>query len=78
MIIFALFTVGYLFGVFTALYIFSPKTREIEEQEIDNLAPIIALESRKLLQKSIKQEGIVPVGIKTLFKAPSKSGYLTN
>ena len=41
MLFFALFTVGYFFGVFTALAIFPPRMKEIEEQERDALEPIL-------------------------------------
>lgn len=40
MLFFALFTIGYFLGVFTALAIFPPQVREIEEQERDARTPI--------------------------------------
>ena len=43
MVFFALFTIGYLIGVISALAIFPPRDREILEQEKDALGPIIAL-----------------------------------
>ncbi|MCH7730517.1 hypothetical protein IID21_03205 [Patescibacteria group bacterium] len=46
MLFFAIFTLGYFAGVFTALSIFSPKVREIEEQEIDALKPILEIKNR--------------------------------
>jgi len=41
MLFFALFTLGYFAGVLTALYMFPPQVKEIEEQEIDALGPIM-------------------------------------
>lgn len=47
MLIFAMFTLGYFAGVITALMIFSPRTREIEEQEFDSFAPIQRVKSER-------------------------------
>ena len=41
MLIFAIFTLGYFVGVMTALAVFPPRVKEIEEQEVDALAPIL-------------------------------------
>ena len=41
MVLFALFTIGYLVGVITTLAIFPPRDREILEQEKDALGPIL-------------------------------------
>jgi len=46
MLFFAMFTLGYFFGVFSALAIFPPRVREIEEQEKDALTSIIELENK--------------------------------
>ena len=43
MLFFALFTLGYFFGVFTVLAVFPPRTKEIEEQEKDALEPILSI-----------------------------------
>ncbi|MDO8340746.1 MAG: hypothetical protein Q7T59_02125 [Candidatus Woesebacteria bacterium] len=43
MIYFALLTLGYFLGVFTAMVIFPPKTNELREQEKDALTPILNL-----------------------------------
>lgn len=40
MLFFAIFTIGYFLGVFTALAVFPPGVKEIEEQERDARAPI--------------------------------------
>ena len=53
MVYFALFTVGYVVGVVTFLFIFPPNMKEIEEQEIDALQPIINLK----VEKNIKGKG---------------------
>jgi len=47
MLIFAVFTLGYFVGVFSALSVFSPKVREIEEQEVDALRPILEAKIRR-------------------------------
>lgn len=47
MLFFAIFTLGYFVGVFTALWAFPPNTREIEEQEVDALKPILASKEKK-------------------------------
>ena len=47
MIYFALLTLGYFLGVFTALYIFPPKTNELREQERDSLEPILGLDEQE-------------------------------
>lgn len=57
MLTFAVFTLGYFAGVFTALAIFPPNIREIEEQEIDTLKPILDLTKEKELKQKIKEEG---------------------
>lgn len=49
MLFFALFTAGYLFGVFTALAIFPPRVKEIEEQEKDALLPLKSLDEESNL-----------------------------
>jgi hypothetical protein len=41
MVLFALFTIGYVAGVLTALAIFPPRDREILEQEKDALGGIL-------------------------------------
>ena len=41
MLFFAIFTIGYLAGVLTTLAVFPPRVKEIEEQEVDALAPIL-------------------------------------
>ncbi len=43
MLFFAIFTLGYFAGVITALAVFPPGVREIEEQEKDALQPILDL-----------------------------------
>ncbi|AKM83290.1 MAG: hypothetical protein UR17_C0001G0502 [Candidatus Woesebacteria bacterium GW2011_GWF1_31_35] len=47
MIYFALLTLGYFLGVFTAMVIFPPKTNELREQEKDALTPILNLEEEE-------------------------------
>ena len=47
MVYFALLTLGYFLGVFTALYIFPPKTNELREQEKDALKPILGLDEEE-------------------------------
>jgi hypothetical protein len=47
MIFFAAFTLGYFAGVFTFLLAFPPRTKEIEEQEVDALKPLLELEEEK-------------------------------
>lgn len=54
MVFFALFTLGYFAGVFTALVVFPPQTTELEEQEKDALQPI--------LDKSTDTASTKPVG----------------
>lgn len=71
MLIFAIFTLGYFVGVFSALSIFSPKVREIEEQEVDALRPILEAKSRKE-EKSATSFGLsIPVSSTDLLKADS-------
>lgn len=41
MLFFALFTIGYFAGVLTALAIFPPQVKEIQEQEKDVLGPVL-------------------------------------
>ena len=53
MVYFALFTVGYIVGVITFLFIFPPNMKEIEEQEVDALQPIIDVK----VEKKIKGKG---------------------
>jgi len=50
MLTFAIFTLGYFAGVITALAVFPPRVKEIEEQEFDALKPII--ETKLASQKS--------------------------
>lgn len=47
MLFLAIFTLGYFGGVLTALSIFPPKVREIEEQEVDALRPILETKLKK-------------------------------
>lgn len=47
MIYFALLTLGYFLGVFTALVIFPPKTNELMEQEKDALTSILDLDEEE-------------------------------
>ena len=47
MLIFAIFTLGYFAGVFTALLVFPPRTTELEEQEIDAVKPILEVENNR-------------------------------
>ena len=56
MVYFALFTVGYIVGVITFLFIFPPNMKEIEEQEVDALQPIIDVKVEKKIPES--QESI--------------------
>jgi len=56
MLFFALFTAGFTVGVLMALWIFPPNVKEIEEQEVNALEPI--LETK---QERVSVEGeIVP------------------
>lgn len=48
MLIFAIFTLGYFAGVFTALAVFPPKVSEIEEQEADALKPLLKASKREI------------------------------
>ncbi len=52
MLLFAIFTLGYFAGVFTALFVFPPNTTELEEQEVDALRPIIDMSSEKGLEQA--------------------------
>jgi uncharacterized membrane protein YgaE (UPF0421/DUF939 family) len=52
MLFFALFTVGFFVGVIMTLVLFPPQTKEIEEQEVNALSPILQMENKKLLGKS--------------------------
>ena len=45
MLLFTLFTLGYFAGVFTALAMFPPRTKEIEMQEFNTQKPILDTES---------------------------------
>ena len=47
MLIFAIFTLGYFAGVFTALLVFPPRTTELEQQEIDALQPIVEVKEER-------------------------------
>lgn len=47
MLYFALLTLGYFLGVFTAMVIFPPKTNELREQEKDALSPILDLDKEE-------------------------------
>ncbi|OGM14941.1 hypothetical protein A2W15_00460 [Candidatus Woesebacteria bacterium RBG_16_41_13] len=58
MFLFALFTIGYIVGVFTALWLFPPNSREIVEQEVDAMTPILNLKPKEDL-KNISQEGLI-------------------
>ena len=44
MLLFAIFTLGYFAGVFTALFVFPPNTKELREQEIDAVKPVLEME----------------------------------
>ena len=50
MLYFALFVLGYFVGVVTCLYIFPPNTKEIKEQEIDALQPILDMDREARLK----------------------------
>lgn len=56
MLFFALFTVGYFFGVFTVLLIFPPQVKEIEEQERDALKPISQLTNESINHSPVVNE----------------------
>lgn len=58
MLLFAIFTLGYFAGVFTALLVFPPRTTELEEQEIDALKPILEAEGKKEAEHKAIEEGI--------------------
>ena len=51
MLYFALFVLGYFVGVVACLYIFPPNTKEIQEQEIDALQPILDMEREERLKE---------------------------
>ena len=51
MLIWALFTLGYFLGVFTALAIFPPWVKEIEEQEKDALKPLQNISEDKIAEQ---------------------------
>ncbi len=51
MIFFAVFSLGYFAGVFTALLVFPPRVTELEEQEFDALKPILEIEKEKKLSR---------------------------
>ena len=72
MLIFAIFTLGYFAGVITALAVFPPRVKEIEEQEFDALKPII--ETKLASQKSSQATSFgLPISIRPtdLLKADS-------
>lgn len=56
MLIFAIFTLGYFAGVFTALLFFPPNTNELKEQEIDALQPILRVEEEKRLEQKVEDD----------------------
>ena len=58
MLFFAIFTIGYFAGVITALAVFPPQVKEIEEQEVDALQPILDLGKDKEFKQKIKEEGV--------------------
>lgn len=61
MLFFAIFTIGFIVGVSTALWIFPPNVKEIEEQEVDALAPILRVKEQK--QRSTESEELSKQGI---------------
>ncbi|MEK7113100.1 MAG: hypothetical protein AAB875_07360 [Patescibacteria group bacterium] len=63
MLLFAVFTLGYFAGVFTALAIFPPRTLEISEQEKDALEPILkakTIEEGNVFAPGTSQPAISP------------------
>jgi len=48
MIYWAVFSLGYFLGVFSALALFPPRVKEIEEQEKDAARPVLELQSENL------------------------------
>ena len=58
MLWFAIFTLGYFMGVFTALAIFPPWTREIEEQEKDARAPLEGVFDAQQIERQQKEPGL--------------------
>lgn len=58
MLIFAVFTLGYFAGVFTALFVFPPKTNELREQEIDAMAPLTDM-SKDNRQEEVALDGLL-------------------
>ena len=52
MLFFAIFTIGYFAGVLTALAVFPPRVKEIEEQEVDALGPVLDIEDEAFSKNS--------------------------
>lgn len=48
MLLWAVFTLGYFAGVFTALVVFPPWVKELEEQEIDTIKPLQTISKDKI------------------------------
>ena len=73
MLIFAIFTLGYFAGVITALAVFPPRVKEIEEQEFDALKQII--ETKLASQKSSQATSFgipVKISLSDIFKDRKK------
>ncbi len=71
MLFFAIFTLGYFAGVLTALAVFPPRVKEIEEQEVDALRPILETKLKKEPSRATSFGLPISIGPADLLKADS-------
>ena len=63
MLIFTIFTLGYFAGVVTALAVFPPRVKEIEEQEFDALQPVLEIKARALSNSGAQKTKATSFGL---------------